>query len=79
MWDIMCDCISGGGARLGYRWYIIMEEGLEEGPEEAVDVWGSRNWMMDYSMFSSFQQPDHNSDGCPALHPCECVRVHATV
>ncbi len=36
---IMCDCISGGGAGLEFPWYIIKEEG----PEEPVDVWGSRN------------------------------------
>lgn len=67
--DIMCDCISGGGAGSEFPRYII----TEEVPEEAVGVWGSRNPMMDYGMFSS--QPAHISDGCPSLHCelCECI------
>lgn len=71
MCDIMCDCVSGGGAGFELSRCIIKEEVLEE----AVVAWGSRNWMMDYGMFCSFQQPAHNNDGCPSLlyhWLCEC-------
>ena len=69
----MCDGVCGGGA--------CSEDVIkEEGPEEVVGVWGSRNWMMDYGMFSSFYQAARNSDGCHSLR-CyrfyECVRAHA--
>lgn len=56
---ILCVIVFvGGGARLEFPLYIIKEEGSEE----AAGAWGSRNWMMDYSMF--FSQPD---DGCHSL------------
>lgn len=57
---ILCVVVFvGGGPRLEFPLYIIKEEGSEE----AAGAWGSRNSVMDYSMFPS--QPD---DGCHSLH-----------
>lgn len=56
---ILCAIVFECVWSLEFPLYIIKEEGSEE----AAGVGGSRNWMMDYSMFSS--QPD---DGCHSLH-----------